>query len=195
MAYGHVAMDELEAFLDNSEKRIQLRIAVVKVLANIGSKDAVRILLRELEGTTDELETEIVDALDRIRSEHADIEFPSKLARKVTLSLIKKYCLTFMDLHRMEPSGKSQEQKNLLEKKLGRYFWDIFRVLGLTYPHEDIVKARQNIKTGTAYSVAYAIELLDNTLKKDIKDYVIPLVEDLTPEQKQQKFLRMLKSL
>jgi AAA family ATP:ADP antiporter len=74
-------------------------------------------------------------------------------------------------------------------------FIDIFKMLGLYYSHEDVVKVRQNLNTGTPNSVAYAIELLDNTLKKDMKDYVIPLVEDLSSGEKQKKFKKILKSL
>lgn len=194
-AYGHSAMSTLEESLDDSKKDIQKRKAVVKVLANIGSQDAVRVLLRELERKTEELETEIVDALDRIRSERTDIHFPAKLTQRVTLSIIKKYCQTFIDLNELDPSDKNTEQRVQLEKKLRIYFWDIFSLLGLYYPHEDIVKAHQNLKTGTPNSVAYAIELLDNTLKKEMKDNVIPLVEDLSPGQRRQKFQRMLKNL
>lgn len=193
-AYGHAAMDTLEAYLEDSKRDIRLRRAVVKVMANIGSEDAVRVLLRELERKTEELETEIVDALDRIRSERTDIYFPGKLTRKVTLSIIKKYCQTFIDLQGLEPGEKNKEKRSRLDKKLRIYFWDIFRLLGLYYPHEDIVKARQNIKTGTPHSVAYAIELLDNTLKKDIKDAVIPLVEDLPPGERRKKFQKILRS-
>jgi len=193
--YGHSAMSTLEEYLDDSEKDFQIRKAVVKVLANIGSQDAVRVLLKELARETEELETEIVDALDRIRSERADIHFPAKLTQKVTLSIIKKYCQTFLDLYGMEPSDKNEVQRVRLDKKLGILFIDIFKMLGLYYPHEDIVNARQNLETGTPNSVAYAIELLDNTLKKEMKDNVILLVEDLSPGQRQQKFQRMLKNL
>jgi AAA family ATP:ADP antiporter len=193
--YGHSAMSRLEEYLDDREKAIQIRKAVVKVLANIGSQDAVRVLLRELARESEELETEIVDALDRIRSEKSDIHFPEKLARRGTLSIIKKYCQTFIDLYGMEPSDKNTEQRARLDKKLGILFVDIFMLLGLYYPHEDIVKARQNLKTGTPHSVAYAIELLDNTLKKDLKDIVIPLVEELSPREKQKKFQKILKNL
>lgn len=194
-AYGDSAVGTLEAYLEDSEKGDQLRRALVKVLANIGSQDSVRVLLRELEHMTDNLETEIVDALDRIRSENVDIYFPEKLTQKVTLSIIKKYCTTFIELHSLEPGEKNKEKRSGLEKRLDTYFWDIFKLLGLYYSHEDIVKARQNIKTGTPISVANAVELLDNTLKKDMKDFVIPLVEDLPAAQRQLRFLRMLKNL
>jgi AAA family ATP:ADP antiporter len=193
-AYGHSAMSTLEEYLDDSEKGIQIRKAVVKVLANIGSQDAVRVLLIELARESEELETEIVDALDRIRSEKVDIQFPAKLAQKGTLSIIKKYCQTFIDLYELDLSEKDGEKGKRLEKKLGLFLTDIFKLLGLYYPHEDIVKARQNLKTGTPNSVAYAIELLDNTLKKEIKSIILLLVEDLSPGERKKKFQKILNS-
>jgi hypothetical protein len=117
------------------------------------------------------------------------------MTQSVTLSIIKKYFQTYIEHHGLEYNEENKEQRSRLEKKLGIYFWNIFKLLGLYYPLEDIMKARQNIKTGTPNSVANAIELLDNTLKKDMKDIVVPLVEDRPPEQRQQKFRRILKGL
>jgi hypothetical protein len=70
---------------------------------------------------------------------------------------------------------------------------DIFKLLGLYYPHEDIVKAFQNLKTGTKDTIAYAIELLDITLKKDMKNIILPLIEDLHPSDRQRKFQKILR--
>ena len=61
---------------------------------------------------------------------------------------------------------------------------DIFKLLGLLYPYEDMAKAYQNIQTGTKNSVAYAVELLDITLEKGIKEAILPLVEDLSQEER-----------
>lgn len=192
--YGHSAMNNLEKYIGDSSQNVVLRKAVVKVLAHIGTQDAVRVLLKDLGQVTEELESEIIDSLDHIRAKKTDLHFPAKLVQRVTLSIVKKYCQTFIDLHGMEPSEKNKEQRSLLEKKMGIYFWDIFKLLGLYYPHKNIVKARQNIKAGTPRSVAYAIEWLDNTLKKDMKDAVIPLVADLSPGERQKKFQKILRN-
>jgi len=37
---------------------------------------------------------------------------------------------------------------------------------------------------GTKDSVAYAVELLDNTLEKEMRDAILPLVEDLSQEER-----------
>jgi len=194
-AYGHLAMSNLEEYLCNSEKDIGLRKAVVEVLAGIGSQEGVKVLLRELDRKTEELEIEIIDALDRIRSEKADIHFPAKLAKKVTLSVIKKYCQTFIDLQNFVPNKKNEELKHRMGRNLETHFMNIFNLLGLYYPHEDIVKVYQNLKAGTKDSISDATELLDITLKKKMKNIILPLIEDLPPSDRQRKFQKILRNL
>jgi ATP/ADP translocase/HEAT repeat protein len=191
--YGHKAMSTLEKYLGDRKKDTGLRKAVAKVLANIGTQEAVNVLLEELDRETEELYTDIIDALDRIRSEKTDMEFPPKLVKKATLSVIKKYCQTFIDIQGLEPGKKSEKLRIIGDKKLAEYFMDIFKLLGLYYSHEDIVKAYQNLKTGTKNSIAYAIELLDNTLKKDMKDTLLPLIEDLPPSVRIRRFQKILR--
>ena len=69
---------------------------------------------------------------------------------------------------------------------------DIFKLLGLIYSHEDISKAEQNIRAGTKEATAYAIEMLDNILKKDVKDVIFPLVEDLTLTERAERCKNLL---
>jgi hypothetical protein len=66
-------------------------------------------------------------------------------------------------------------------------------MLGLIYPHEDIIKSFQNIRTGTKDSVAYAVELLDNLLQKEIKDAVFPIIENMSPRERMAKCRLLLK--
>jgi len=192
--YGLSAMSILERYLGESSNDIELRKAVVEVLARIGTQEAARILIEELDQKTEELDTVIIDALDRIHSEKPDIQVPAKVAQRKTFSIIKKYCLTFIELQGVKPGKKNVELRHRLERNLGTQFMNIFKLLGLYYPHEDIVKAYQNLKTGTPNSVAYAIELLDNTLKKDMKNIILPLVEEMPSAERRQKFQRVLRN-
>jgi len=67
--------------------------------------------------------------------------------------------------------------------------------LGLVYSQEDMRRAYQNIRTGTRNSVANAVEWLDNTLKKDLKDALLPLVDDLSLTEKAARFEKILEDL
>jgi hypothetical protein len=80
-----------------------------------------------------------------------------------------------------------------LERELETVFSDIFKLLGLQYPQDEIRKAYQNIKSGSRNAIAYAIELLDNTLKRDMRDIIIPLLEDLPPAERKQALEKVVK--
>jgi AAA family ATP:ADP antiporter len=194
-AYGNLAMSSLEEYLSDREKDIPSRRAVVEVLACIASQEAVKVLLRELDRNSEELETEVIDALDRIRSKRKDIHFPGKLAERATLSLIKKYCQTFIEHQNLVHNKKNEELGHRMGWILEIQFRSIFKLLGLYHPHEDIVKASQNLTNGTIDSISDATELLEITLKKKMKDVVLPLVEDLDPSERQQKFRKILRKL
>jgi len=109
--------------------------------------------------------------------------------------LIKKYCRIFIELQELNPVKKNREIREKMRKDLSISLINIFKLLGLFYPQVDIIKAYQNIKTGTKYSIAYAIELLDNILKKGIRDFILPLIEEYSQPYKTKKFRQLLKNL
>ena len=159
---------------------IGLRKTVAAILGHIGNQDASDFLMWELAEGKKEMDMELIDALDRIRSEKPEIEFSHKTVKEKISQEIKSHYRLFIDCYTAESEGKESEICRDLSHDLKRSLMNIFRLLGLIYPHEDIVKAFQNIQKGTRDSIAYAVELLDNTLEKGLKEAFLPLVEDLT---------------
>jgi AAA family ATP:ADP antiporter len=194
-SYDRRALNVLQEYLLDSSKAIETRKDVAKVLAQIGTNEAAKMLFVQLENETEELDADIVDALDRIRAEKSDIHFPAKLVQRKVFSVIKKYCQDSLDLMNLGSDERDLISGQKLRKRQTECFTQIFKLLGLYYPREDIVKAYQNLQTGTKDSVAYAIELLDNTLNKDLKDIVLPLIEDLSSAEKQREFRKILRRL
>ena len=191
--YGSTAMGAVNAYLGDHHRDIELRRALVDALSRMGTQEATNVLMKDLDRKSSDLDSEIIDALDRIRSERPGIQIPPKIAKRETLSLAKKYCQTFLEIQDLTLKKKDSELRTELQKKLNVYFMDIFKLLGLYYPHDDVTKAYQNIERGTKDSMAYAVELLDNTLKKDLRDVLIPLIEDLTPGDRAHRFQQLLK--
>ncbi|MGD9346969.1 MAG: Npt1/Npt2 family nucleotide transporter [Candidatus Aminicenantes bacterium] len=194
-SYGHSALNLLQAYLCDSSRPIETRKDVAKVLAQIGNQEAVQILLDELDKASEELDTAVIDALDRVRAEREDIHFSAKFVQKKILSVIKKYCQTTLELASFMPSEQNSARARQLLQGQTEGLAQIFKLLGLYYPREDIVKAYQNLQADTKDSVAYAIELLDNTLIKEMKDIVLPLIEDLSPSEREREFRRILRNL
>ncbi len=193
LKYGNEAIGAMNAYLGDHHRDIDLRAALVKALARMGTQEATNVLLKDLDRKASDLDTDIIDALDRIRSERPEIKISAHIAKRETLLLVKSYCKTYLELQGLKSGKKDIELRDHLQKRLNTHFRDIFKLLGLFYPHDDIAKAYQNIERGTKESTAYAIELLDNTLSKGLRDVLLPLIEDLSPHDRERRFQQILK--
>ncbi len=193
--YGDAAIKALEKSLHDGSKGMTLRMAVAEVLARIGSQRAVLALTEELEHGTGELDVGVIDALDRVRSENTEIPLSVSAVKRKIFTLIKKYCQKFIDIQRQDPGKENPGLRHHIDRYLEAYFANIFKLLGLYYRQKDMRMVYQNIRTGTRNSVAIAVEWLDNALKKDVKDVLLPLVEDLDPAEKIKRFQKILKNL
>jgi len=193
--YGTKIVGTLADYLGDQEEDIELRKAVASVLARIGTQEAADFIQWEMRDGNMDINTELIDALDRIRSRNPEIEFSNEIISRKTRQEIRAYYKLFIEFAGKGPEGIDKNRCEMLCREMALTMMNIFKLLGLIYPHEDIVKAYQNIQTGTKDSVAYAVELLDNTLKKEIREAVLPIVEDLSKEERLKACLVRLKDL
>jgi len=191
--YGSKIVGTLSDYLGDEEEEIELRKAVAAVLSRVASQEATDFLMLELLEAKVNLDREIIDALDRIRSLKPDVQFEGEMVRLELNREVKKRCEIFLNFY--SKAELEKEKRKALEKELSFSLINIFKLLGLIYSREDIGRAYQNMKAGTKESVAYALELLDNTLKKEDKDLLLPLLEDLPLEEKARRCQNLLRAL
>ena len=192
--FGSNAVEDLGSYLKSDKEAIGVRKGIVSVLARIGTQKAADLLIEELKKDKINLDFEIIDALDRIRSEKLDIKFSEKIVKTKLSKEIKKYYQELINFCDSKFKGEIEEMSEDLKNYLSIFLMNIFKLLSLIYPHEDISKAYQNINIGSKESMAYAIELLDNTLKKEMRAVIFPLIEDHPIEEIGKKCRRLLKT-
>jgi ATP:ADP antiporter, AAA family len=157
--YGESIVGTLSDFLADREESAAIRGPVTSLLAGIGTEEAAGALLDELAHGASGLETDLVDALDRIRARNPGVAFPEETVR-ASLG------------HALDALGVVRSAADVLS---------VFRLLGLLYDHEDVFRAYQNLLKGTNDSVGYAIELLDQTIDPDLKGRLFPKLDSLAP--------------
>jgi AAA family ATP:ADP antiporter len=179
--YGPKIVGTLADYLGDLEEGLELRKEVAAVLARICNQEAADFLIWELAENRKDMGAELIDALNRIRTERSDINFENNVVKKMISLKVKKYCEELI-AYNDQLSKDSIEWKKHPDKldNMSLLLMDIFKLLGLIYPHEEIMRSYKNIRTGTKDSVAYAVELLDNRLQKEIKDILFPIIEDLS---------------
>jgi AAA family ATP:ADP antiporter len=192
--YGDRVIGALSDYLSDRDEDVELRRGTTSVLARIGTQDAGDCLMWELEEGKGEIDTELIDALDRIRCEKPGVQFREDIVETKILREIKKYCLTFIKHFGTKSKRKKAEKTKSLPEELNVSLMNVFKLLGLIYLREDIMRAYQNIQVGTKDSVDYAIELLDNTLKKEMREIILPLMEELALEERVKRCRSCLKN-
>ncbi len=193
-AYGPAIAGTLRDYLADGEESVRVRRAIPDILARAGTQRAVDVLLMELRRDSPEVEEELVAALHKLRSADASLKFPEPEVAAKTLALIKKCHLILLELGDLREDKKKDSLAKELENSLARTMRRVFELLGLVHNREDILKAYQNIQAGTKKALDYSIELLENILQKDVKDCLLPLLEDTPFEEKVRQSRRLLKA-
>jgi len=193
--FGDTAVGPLERCLLDRTADLPSRKAVVEVLGRMGTRRSVRSLTEELEYGAGELDGRILDALGRLRAARGHSPISPAAARRKTYALIERFCRDFIELQREGPGPAEGRPRPDLARALEVTFANIFKLLGLYYPQEDIRRAYQNITSGTRNSVAHAVEWLDNALDKELHGLFMPLVDDLGLREKTARFRQILEEL
>ena len=193
--FGTKILGTLKDYLADSEEDIHIRKAIPDIMFRVGTQRAADLMALELKKRGGQVESELIEALFKLRTNHPNLRFLRQYIEPELLSVIKKSCMIMVEMHDLTLDERKVNLVSDLENSLARSLKHVFELLSLIYPHEDILLAYQNISTGTKKSIAYSCELLDNTLQKEWKDYLLPLIDDIAFDEKVKRCRKMLKDL
>jgi AAA family ATP:ADP antiporter len=194
-AYGPRIEDTLKRSLQDRDEDLDIRKAIPEVLARFANQKAADILVAELTRGDTGLEQELTEALYKVRAERRDIHFHVKSIRTAVLSLVRKNYQAYLASGAAKPGDGTDapgpERKPAIDLRTKR----IFDLLTLIYPAEDIVRAYQNIVQGTGKSVDHSLALLEGILDRELKTFLLPLIEDLPPDERVRRLRKLARSL
>ena len=193
--YGTKILGTLKDYLADEDEDIRIRKAIPDIMFRVGTQRAADIMAMELRKRSYDVESELVEALYKLRIKDPEIRFRSRYIEPEIKFLIKKSYLILLEMQELMSDKRKANLVSDLENNLARSLKNIFELMSLVYPHEDILKAYQNISTGTKKAIDYSCELLANMLKKELRDLIFPLVEDIPFDDKLKRCRKMLKEL
>lgn len=190
--YGYRITGTLRDFLSDPEEDIALRKAIPDILAQIGTQKAADILTKEFIKKHKEVETEVIEAIYTLKSKNPEVKIRENVILPEIIRVIRSCYSILLEMDGVMSSGTSEIAP--LENKLAAGLKHTFELLTLIYPKEDIIKAYQNISKGEKRAIDYSLELLDNLLKKDVKDLLFLLIDDIPFEDKVKRCRKLLKT-
>jgi hypothetical protein len=193
--YGDRIAGTLKDFLADPGEDLKLRRSLPEILAQMKTQRAADMLVRVLKKRDADVHSDVIEALIRIRSWNPSLSFSEEEVGVEVISAVRKACILVLELF----AARKDSQKAALaaehENALGRTMKQIFGLLSLLYPPEDVMRAYQNYREGTKRSMDYALELLENMLRRDVKDMLMPLLEERPLDEKALVCRKILKAL
>jgi AAA family ATP:ADP antiporter len=193
--FGVGIVGMLKDYLSDPDEDQEVRRMLPDVLAQIGEQKGADVLTNELTREEHGARAQIVRALYKIRLRDSSIHFPVAIVYREILNQIAKCYLLIIELSDVMSDAKKLPLVNDVQNALSYSLRQVFELLSLIYVHSDVMNAYQNICEGSRQNIDYSIELLDNMIRKDLMDYLLPLIDDIPFEVKLKKCRKGLRSL
>ena len=185
-AFGKEILGTLNELLENESLDLTIRANVIKVFTQIPSQEAVDILTSNLVPADPLMKYHLVKALNKLHASYPRIRFPRERVDASLIEETRSYYSAVQILQAQRKAARKGASDQLLQtaiiEKQDENLELIFRLLGLRYPPKDMLNAYGAIVSQQEGIRANAIEFLDNVLQKDLKKYVLPILEHSTVE-------------
>ena len=187
VSYGEPVIDVLAHFMRDPEEDIWVRRHIPATLALIPIQKSADVLAAALDESDGFLRYKVVTALERLRREGGQLNFPRETIEKLTLAEGRQY-FNYLSL-RYNLFGKQALPADsllarALDQKIERIVDRIFRLLGLTYDWKDIGAARWTLQHGDQRTRASALEYLDNILSGPLRKQILFVLEEMPLDEK-----------
>jgi ATP:ADP antiporter, AAA family len=190
---GPQAIAPLKKALRRGGRNPRIRAAVPGILSHIGTSAAAEALAGELGGSGPELDDAIIEGLYGLKVREPETAAPVGPVRAALYGQIRAAYRAVLEPERTPPD--LGETGALLHHRLDSRVRKIFELLALLYPAEDVIRAYQNLLTGSRKAIDYTLEMLDNLLEREPKEFLLPLIEDLPAEVRIRRCRRLAKRL
>ena len=176
--FGEAALYDLDTGLTSPEATRQEKTHIIETIKEIGGEQAIEILLRHLEIAQPELRHRVRLSLAKLHFQAEPDDqyiFVNSLDEEVQLIT---WLLSAMDDLRDEPRFERLLAALASELEVRRD--SMLLLISFLFPSIVILDTRANIDSKVAELRVFALEILDNLLTSEIKQTVLPLLDDLT---------------
>ncbi|RLE21571.1 MAG: hypothetical protein DRJ65_15800 [Acidobacteria bacterium] len=200
VAHGEQAIEALVLFMYSPDEQIWVRRAIPKTVALIGGSRAVAALMDSLTVPDTFLRTKAIESLASLRRKNPELAIAPEPVKRQIQAEARGYLAHMVDLVAVSSPrhlrldgphaawGSEGRVPTLLQQFLARRMRqgveNLFGLLELLHPPDDIRAASRSLLSGQGVLVARALEYLDNSLTGDVRRNVFAIIEDLSIEDK-----------
>lgn len=179
---GQIALLELEKALSITPANIKNQILVIDIIGEIGGPHAIKVLCGLVDAKSPEMKHKIYLALANLHYQaDDDVKYVYASLLEEEVSLIAWLLAAIEDL------GQDDSYVNVhraLANELDQHRDNMLLLISFLYSSVVMLDTRASIDSKVAELRIFALEVLDNILVAEIKEIVLPILEDLTVVEK-----------
>lgn len=180
---GEAALPVLETSFHKSGQTDLVMLRIVQIMGRIGGDEALALLWKKADYPDKRIVKQILYSLRYINYRAA-----GRQRQEVTDLLETELGKTIWNLAALNELPADQPEYNLLRdalrEEIRSNFDHVTMLLSILYDPEAVQLVRENIESGDPNGIAYALELMDLFVEKDLKPKLFPLFDDIPVEMK-----------
>ena len=192
--YGNVAMSALKASGENTFHSLDTSfyktgqhqltmVRIIQTLGRIGGRGATELLWKKIDFPDKKIISELLLSLSYIGFIARDFQSARiKLALETEIGDIAWNIKSILEI----PQGHEMDdliREAMVEEDVKNYD-NIFILLAMLYDPQSVTLAKSNILNGTTESITFAVEMMDIFLEEELKDKVLPVMDELKIQER-----------
>jgi len=198
VSYGEMAVRALRAALFDNDVAPDIRRQIPRTLSKIHAQPAINALQEGLIEEDRAIRFQVILAMEEMVRRFPDLRLDREIVESALMSDALLYFRRLVLFGALfgEREKASDPQESLLyyalNDSMARVTQRIMWLLSLIYPRKDIRHAWAGLGSNDPVPRAHGIELLDNLLTGNVKNYVFPIFSDGQPGQRVSAALNIL---
>lgn len=176
--YGEDAIPGLEIIFNNSEQNLDIKVEIVTIYGKIGGTMAEQVLWNKIDYPDKNVVSQVLLSLS-----HCGFSAKEAQVQRIKMFIEEDISVIVWNLKAIEQlKGEQTDELSQiiasLEEENQHNYDHIYMLLSMIYDQKSIQLVKENIETKTNEGISYAIELLDVFLSDDLKQKIIPILDD-----------------
>ncbi len=182
---GTAALQVLDGAFYKSGQSDQVMLKIVQIMGHIGGEAAWQLLWKKSDYPDKRIVKQIFYSL-----RFTNYTAKGRERNQVIDLLDTEISKTLWNLNAQEELPEETHfsfLKQALREELRDNYDQISLLMSILYDPQSVQLVLENVETGTADGIAYAMELLDLFVDQDIKPRLLPIFDDISPKDKMAK--------
>ena len=196
--YGEIAVKALRAALFDGHVARDIRRQIPGTLSKIHAQPAINALQAGLLEEDRGIRFQVIRAIEEMARRFADLRLDREIVESAIMSDALLYSRRFVIFTALFGQGEktTDPPESLLyyalTDSMARVTERIMWLSSLVYPRNDIRRAWAGLSSNDPVARAHGIELLDNLLTGNVRNYVFPIFQDGQPDQRLRTAMSLL---